>query len=91
MAQGWVIHFNGCRCRCDCQLTIWFALHLLFAQVNEQYAGAIRLYIPELDSINPSAVLLSIMAAILIFRLKWNVIKTLAVTSLTGLALGFIG
>ena len=72
-------------------LTIWFALHLLFAQVSEQYAGAIRFYIPDLDSFNPSAALLSLMAAILIFRLKWNVIKTLAVTSLTGLALGFIG
>ena len=70
-------------------LTLWFALHVLFADISEQQYGPVRLYWPNIGSFNGIAALLSLLAAMLIFRLKWNVITTLAVTSLTGLVLGW--
>jgi chromate transporter len=71
-------------------LTIWFALHVLFAGVAERQFGPARLYWPDLSSFSSQAALLSLLAAFLIFRLKWNVIKTLSVTCLTSLAWGWI-
>lgn len=70
-------------------LTVWFALHVLFADISEQQYGLVRLYWPNMGSFNAIAALLSLLAAMLIFRLKWNVITTLAVTSLAGLVLGW--
>ncbi|MBA4306649.1 MAG: chromate transporter [Sphingopyxis sp.] len=68
-------------------LTVWFALHVLFADIAETQYGPVRLYWPNMDSFNVLAALLSLFAIVLIFRLKWNVIMTLAATSLAGLAL----
>ena len=70
-------------------LTVWFSLHVLFAQISEKQFGPVRLYWPDAASFNGLAALLSLLAALLIFRLKWNVIQTLAITSLAGLALGW--
>ena len=70
-------------------LTVWFALHVLFAQIGERQYGPIRLYWPDMASFNWQAALLSILAIVLIFRLKWNVIKTLAATGVAGLLLGW--
>jgi len=71
-------------------LTMWFALHLLFASVSERHFGPVRLYSPDPASFNWQAALLSLLAAVLIFRLKWSVIKTLVAASLGGLALGWV-
>ncbi len=70
-------------------LTVWFALHILFAQIGERRFGPLRLYWPDLSSFNWQAALIAIFGAILIFRLKWNVLKTLAATGATGLLLGW--
>lgn len=70
-------------------LTVWFALHVLFARVGERQAGPLRLYWPDPASFNWQAAVLSILAAILIFRMKWNVLKTLAATGAAGLLLGW--
>lgn len=70
-------------------LTVWFALHVLFARIGERQVGPLRLYWPEPASFNWQAALLSGFAVILIFRVKWNVLKTLAATGAAGLLLGW--
>jgi chromate transporter len=70
-------------------LTVWFALHVLFAQISERQIGLLRLYWPGPASFNWQAALLSIFAAVLIFRMKWNVLKTLAAAGTAGLLLGW--
>jgi chromate transporter len=70
-------------------LTVWFALHILFAQIGERKFGALRIYWPDPSSFNWQAALLALFGAILIFRLKWNVLKTLAVTGAAGLLTGW--
>jgi chromate transporter len=70
-------------------LSIWFALHVLFASVGERQFGVLRLYWPDPVSFSWQAALLAALAALLIFRTKWNVIQTLAATGAAGLLLGW--
>ncbi|HEV7232965.1 MAG TPA: chromate efflux transporter [Sphingorhabdus sp.] len=69
-------------------LSAWFALHVLFARVGERQYGPIRLYWPDTSTFSWQAAVLTVLAALLIFRFKWNVIKTLAAAGLGGLLLG---
>jgi chromate transporter len=69
-------------------LSVWFALHVLFAGVGERQYGPLRIYWPDGSSFSWQAALLTILSAALIFRFKWNVIKTLAAAGFGGLLLG---
>jgi chromate transporter len=69
-------------------LSVWFALHVLFASVGERQYGPLRLYWPDGDSFSWQAALLTLLSAVLIFGFKWNVIKVLAAAGLGGLLLG---
>ncbi len=60
-------------------LTVWFALHVLFASVTERFAGPLRLHAPDLASISWPALLLSGVAIVLLFVLHRGVLTTLAV------------
>ena len=59
-------------------LTVWFALHVLFASVTERFAGPLRLHAPDLASISWPALLLSGVAIVLLFVLHRGVLTTLA-------------
>jgi chromate transporter len=68
-------------------LTVWFVLHVLFARVGEEHAGPLRLYLPDWTSLDWRAGLLAALAALLIFRFNWGVIRILGVAALGGLLL----
>ena len=68
-------------------LTVWFALHTLFARVSEQHMGPLRLQVPDLASLSILALLLSAVAIGLLFVLHRGVLTTLAVCG--GLALAW--
>ena len=72
-------------------LTVWFALHVLFADVQRTTFGPLHLDMPDWVSLDWRALLLSLSALFLIFILRWNVIKTLLLLSIAGLALGAVG
>jgi chromate transporter len=67
-------------------LTVWFALHVLFARVSDQQVGPLRLHIPELASISAPAVLLSALAILLLFVLHRGILTTLSVCGALALA-----
>ena len=67
-------------------LTVWFALHVLFATVTERFAGPLRLHVPDLASISWPALLLSGVAIVLLFVLHRGVLTTLAVCGALALA-----
>jgi chromate transporter len=71
-------------------LSLWFALHVLFARVNTLALGPARLQVPELSSLDWRALILAAVAALLVFRARWNVIKVLALTAAGGVALGLL-
>ncbi|RJF85784.1 chromate efflux transporter [Sphingomonas cavernae] len=72
-------------------LTAWFALHVLFARVDEVRAGAARLYAPDWSTLDWKAALLAILAALLLFRQKLGVLRVLGISALAGLALSLAG
>ena len=71
-------------------LSVWFALHVLFSRVVDQDLGGLTISVPQIASFDWRAGVLAALAAILIFRLKWNVLRVLGLTALGGLILGHI-
>jgi chromate transporter len=69
-------------------LTAWFALHVLFAEVTERQFGPLRIDWPHWASLDWRAALLAVLAAVLAFRLGWSVLRVLAVCAAGGLLLG---
>ena len=66
-------------------LAIWFALHVLFAEVREIPVAGIPLDVPVLSSINVPSLLLTIAAMLAVFRFKIGMIPVLAACSVVGL------
>jgi chromate transporter len=75
-------------------LALWFALHVLFTRTVALRLGgewgAMTLAAPDPVSLDWRAGLLALIAAVLVFRLRWNVIRVLAVCALGGLMLGWV-
>ena len=69
-------------------LTAWFLLHVLFANVGEAQIGPLRLYTPDWLSFDWRAALLAALACVLVFGAKWSVVRVLGVAALGGLLLG---
>lgn len=68
-------------------LTAWFALHVLFAEVGQRNFGPLRLYWPDFASFDWRAGLLSLLACVLAFGFNWSVLRVLAAAALSGLVL----
>ncbi|MEP5761307.1 MAG: chromate efflux transporter [Litoreibacter sp.] len=68
-------------------LSIWFAMHVLFREVTRDEWGIITLWHPELASIEWLAAAIFTLSCFLAFRLHWTIIKILSVTSLLGIIL----
>ncbi len=58
-------------------LSVWFALHVLFAHVDVRFAGPLRLYVPDPGSIDWVALTLSGFAVLLVFGLRAGIATTL--------------
>jgi len=67
-------------------LSLWFGLHVLFRTGSRVTLGPLNFELPDLTSFDWRAGLLAGLAALLIFRLRWGVIRVLAVCALGGLA-----
>jgi len=72
-------------------LTVWFALHVLFARVGKLPAGPLTLSWPELASFDWRAGLLALLAFALAFGAQWGVPRLLVVCTTGGLALSLVG
>jgi len=68
-------------------LSIWFALHVFFAQVSLQKHGFFVLWRPELDSLDWRVIVLSLVSALMLFRFHWGISRVLLLASLGGILL----
>lgn len=71
-------------------LSVWFALHVLFASVLPQSVGRLIIPLPDMSSFDWRAAVLALTATLLIFRLKWDIMPVLGVSALGGLVLGTV-
>ncbi len=69
-------------------LTLWFALHVLFLRTGVRAIGPLTINLPDPASLDWRAAILAAIAALLIFRLRAGLIKVLGVMMVLGLALG---
>lgn len=60
-------------------LSLWFGLHVLFGRISEADWGPLRLLLPDPASLNPLALGLTLLAALLIFGRHWGLPAVLAV------------
>jgi chromate transporter len=68
-------------------LTVWFALHVLFPRVEEMRTGPLRWFSFDPASLNLPTAALALLAAFLALRLKRGMIETIAVMAALGIAL----
>jgi chromate transporter len=66
-------------------LAVWFALHVLFAEVREIYVIGIPLDVPVLSSVNVPSLILTLAAMLALFRFKAGMIPVLGACSAAGL------
>jgi chromate transporter len=65
-------------------LAVYFAIHTLFAATTHIGWGPIALQLPVLASWRPVAAVIALIAAVLIFAMKWSVLRTLGICALLG-------
>ena len=68
-------------------LALWFALHVFFGKVALHTVGPLRLWTPDLATIDWRIVALAAISAFLLLWRHWNIIAVLAVASAGALAL----
>ena len=68
-------------------LSVWFALHVLFDQMGRLTLGPLSVPMPEWDSLNLAALALTITAAALMFGAKQGLGRTLAIMAFAGAGL----
>ena len=72
-------------------LTVWFALHVLFARLEWVSAGPFHFEWPDVSTLRIDAAGLAVLGAVLLFGLHRGIATTLAVTGGTSLALHALG
>lgn len=73
-------------------LSIWFALHVFFTDVTASVLGPATLWLPDLSTIDPGAILLAGLAAWLLMLRKWDLLAVLGTMAVAGAvwSLGFL-
>jgi chromate transporter len=69
-------------------LSLYFALHTLFGQTRN---GPLAIELPVFDSVRPVSLVVAVAAAVMIFRLRWSVLRTLGVCAVLGLMAAALG
>jgi chromate transporter len=71
-------------------LALYFALHTLFDDTRRVTDGPFRFDLPVLESIQWASLAITVLGCLLIFRLRWSVLRTLGVCALAGVVVGLV-
>ncbi len=72
-------------------LAVYFAVHTLFSETRAVNWGPLHLELPDLTMLRPVPLIIAVLAAVLLFRVKWSVLPTLGVCAVLGLLAGLAG
>ncbi len=67
-------------------LSLWFATHVFFGQVNLVGYGILQTIQPEVSTIQPDAIVLAAVAALLLLWRKWSIVPVLLLSASLSLA-----
>ena len=71
-------------------LAFWFALHVLFATVTSHQFGPVKLDVPEFASLQGVSLLLIGLALFMMFKLQWNIARTLPICAAVGIVISLL-
>ena len=71
-------------------LAVFFAVHTLFSDTVQASWGALSVELPVLGSLRPASVVIGLVAALLLFRRGWSVLRVLGACALLGLVHGLL-
>ncbi len=72
-------------------LGVYFAVHTLFSDTVDVDGGPLSLELPVVTTLRPVPLVIALVAAVLLFRVRWSVLRTLGVCAVLGLAVGLAG
>jgi chromate transporter len=72
-------------------LGVYFAVHTLFSETVTLEWAVLDVQVPVLGTLRPVALGIAIVAAVLLFRIRWSVLRTLGVCAALGLVAGLAG
>src|SRR4051794_600960 len=65
-------------------LAFYFAVHTLFDRVRTVEVGLVSLQVPVPGTLRPVPLAIAVVAAVLLLRLRWSVLRTLGVCAVLG-------
>ena len=68
-------------------LSVWFALHVFFQNVQLRASGVFQLWLPQWSTLDWRVVLLTALCAVLAFVRHWNIIWIIVTAAVSGVAL----
>jgi chromate transporter len=71
-------------------LTVWFVLHVLFADVTEARAGPLRWYAFDPLSIDLKSLGLALLSALLAFRFGWGLVQLIVAMAAAGIVVRLV-
>jgi chromate transporter len=71
-------------------LTVWFALHVLFGRVEEMHAGPLRWFAFDPLALDLKATVLAVIAGVLAFRLHRSLIEVVGVMAVLGVVVKYV-
>jgi chromate transporter len=71
-------------------LSLWFALHVLFATLPEFTLGPLSLILPDPTSLRPVPALIAVFAAYTLLWRHWSLVAVLAISALASAAFGLL-
>ena len=71
-------------------LTLWFAVHVLFRETRDVAFGPAALSLPVPESFDWRVAAIAALAAILIFRMRKGILTVLAICAAAGLAAALV-
>lgn len=67
-------------------LSLWFGLNVLFGRVDAQWLGPLRIWHPDIASLDLEVLALAALAAVLLFGSRAGILSTLALSAAAALA-----
>jgi chromate transporter len=72
-------------------LALYFAINTLFAHTSTVTAGPLSVLLPDVTTLRPVPLAITAVAGVLLFAVRWPVLRTLGVCAVLGLLAGLTG